>query len=241
MEKWFKLYSADYLVDSKIRCMNGNERSCLITLLCLADTSDIPGFVKHLSENDLLWMSGLDSGSEEWKKTLGVLDKFEKMGIVIRNDTNCIEVRNFRKRQGEALTAYERVKKRRAMIRNDNNVIRNDTDDNKVIRSRREKKRKEENIITTNSESTPAQDSRDFFNNPIKQEMLIGELMARDIPEAIAKREINKFVSYWTEPNKSGTKQRWELQKTFEVRRRIITWFSKINDFKKSGSVTAVI
>ena len=33
-----------------------------------------------------------------------------------------------------------------------------------------------------------------------------------------------EFISYWTEPNKSKTKMRWELEKTFEVTRRLATW-----------------
>lgn len=41
-------------------------------------------------------------------------------------------------------------------------------------------------------------------------------------------RRIDEFVSYWTERSKSG-KQRWELEKTFEVDRRLARWFK--NDF----------
>jgi|TARA_Y100000034_G_scaffold47492_1_gene58473 hypothetical protein len=145
MEKWFKFYSADYLVDGKIRAMSGNERSCLLTLLCLADTSDIPGFINNIPEVDLLWLSGLSVTEPEWQETLGVLDKFQKMGILIRSDNDCVEIVNFRKRQGDALTAYERVKKQRALKRKNDKMIRNDTDDNEMIRPRREKKRKEEN------------------------------------------------------------------------------------------------
>jgi len=36
--------------------------------------------------------------------------------------------------------------------------------------------------------------------------------------------EIKKFVSYWTEPNKSKTKVRWELEKTWDMKRRVGTW-----------------
>lgn len=38
------------------------------------------------------------------------------------------------------------------------------------------------------------------------------------------KKKFPDFVSYWTEPNKSGTKQRWELERTFDVTRRLATW-----------------
>lgn len=45
--------------------------------------------------------------------------------------------------------------------------------------------------------------------------------------------EIQKFERYWTELNQTGTKQRWEKEKAFEVDRRLVTWFSKKEQFKK--------
>lgn len=41
-----------------------------------------------------------------------------------------------------------------------------------------------------------------------------------------------KFFKYWTEPNKSGTKFRQELEKTWELSRRLETWASNDKDFK---------
>jgi len=38
---------------------------------------------------------------------------------------------------------------------------------------------------------------------------------------------IRKFYDYWTEPNKSHTKMRWELEKTWDVKRRLNTWASR--------------
>ena len=35
---------------------------------------------------------------------------------------------------------------------------------------------------------------------------------------------LEAFVDYWTEPNKSKTKLRYELQKTFDIARRLKTW-----------------
>lgn len=40
-------------------------------------------------------------------------------------------------------------------------------------------------------------------------------------------REIVEFTRYWTELNHTGTKQKWQLQKTFEVERRLSTWFGR--------------
>lgn len=40
-------------------------------------------------------------------------------------------------------------------------------------------------------------------------------------------REVGKFISYWTEPNKSGTKVRWQLESTFDIQRRLYTWLAR--------------
>ncbi len=50
---------------------------------------------------------------------------------------------------------------------------------------------------------------------------------------------LEAFVDYWTEPNKSKTKLRYELQKTFDVSRRLKTW-SK-NESKFGGKKNNVI
>ncbi len=39
------------------------------------------------------------------------------------------------------------------------------------------------------------------------------------------------FIDYWTEPNKSGTKMRFEMEKTWDLKRRLSRWSS--NDFGK--------
>ena len=43
--------------------------------------------------------------------------------------------------------------------------------------------------------------------------------------------ELKKFYDYWTEPNKSNTKFRQELEKTWDLKRRIDTWFSNVKGF----------
>lgn len=47
------------------------------------------------------------------------------------------------------------------------------------------------------------------------------------VTEEVAQRNMLKFLAYWTEPTKNGKKQRWEQQKTFELKRRFITWMSR--------------
>ena len=85
------------------------------------------------------------------------------------------------------------------------------------------------------SGNTPAQKARKFFNDQAEFMRVLTELIKLGIPEISAKQELNRFVSYWTELNKSGTKERWELEKTFDVGRRLNTWFSRIQDFNKNN------
>jgi len=36
---------------------------------------------------------------------------------------------------------------------------------------------------------------------------------------------LNEFYAYWTEPNRSLTKLRWEMEKTWSIERRLKTWY----------------
>jgi len=69
------------------------------------------------------------------------------------------------------------------------------------------------------------------------QEPTIQELITRCGPasETFIRREVAKFISYWTEPTVNGKKQRWETQKTFEYKRRLATWLMKANEFTRPG------
>jgi len=42
---------------------------------------------------------------------------------------------------------------------------------------------------------------------------------------------LEAFVDYWTEPNKSKTRLRYELQKTFDIARRLKTWSKNESKF----------
>ena len=44
---------------------------------------------------------------------------------------------------------------------------------------------------------------------------------------------LKDFFNYWSEWNKSETKMRWQLEKTWQTGRRLSTWFKRSKDFKK--------
>lgn len=49
------------------------------------------------------------------------------------------------------------------------------------------------------------------------------------------KEMLNDFYKYWTEPNKSGTKFKQEMEKTWSLERRLETWAK--NDFNKKSVI----
>ena len=54
------------------------------------------------------------------------------------------------------------------------------------------------------------------------------ELEAFKYPDAVK----DEFFQYWTEPNKSGTKMRFEIEKTWHLGRRLARWAN--NSFNKT-------
>lgn len=47
----------------------------------------------------------------------------------------------------------------------------------------------------------------------------------------------DSFISYWTEPNKSKTKMRFELEKTWDTKRRLQTWIRNDKKFNPKETV----
>lgn len=49
------------------------------------------------------------------------------------------------------------------------------------------------------------------------------------------KKIVEDFFEYWSEPNKSKTKMRWEMEKTFDNARRLSKWVSYDYNFNNNG------
>lgn len=90
------------------------------------------------------------------------------------------------------------------------------------------------NKSVTQSVTTPSQESENFFKNEEMQKKAIDYLTTKGFNQEFTRNEINKFISYWTEPTRSGKKQRWETEKTYDVRRRLATWLNNSNKFNRS-------
>ena len=55
---------------------------------------------------------------------------------------------------------------------------------------------------------------------------------AKEIKE-LSKIQIENFISYWTESNEYGKKMKFEMQKTFDIKRRLIKWRDNNIEWKK--------
>jgi len=98
--------------------------------------------------------------------------------------------------------------------------------------------------LTTEHEQreTPGEYARRFFSGDkeVVEELAQGLMKTTGGKgEEAIKVEMRKFYSYWTEPNKSGTKVRWESEKHFDVKRRLYTWLSRASERRGSRSAGA--
>lgn len=134
--KWFKFYGADFLSDPKTLSLSASERSCWLTLLCYGSVND-NGVITFLSEEQLMQQAGICVTSDEWDRTIGVLEKLKKLGM-IENDNEVITLINWKKRQETNLTSYERVKRYREKKQNDNAKI--TLEENRIDKKRIEEK-----------------------------------------------------------------------------------------------------
>ena len=50
-----------------------------------------------------------------------------------------------------------------------------------------------------------------------------------------------EFISYWTEPNRSNTKCRYRMEKTWDTNRRLSTWASRTKDYQETITVDDAI
>lgn len=109
----------------------------------------------------------------------------------------------------------------------------------RIEENRRDKKRIEENTreVVAIATPTPKEQSLRFFEMVKSNSKEFEDYLLNFKGSAeLAKKEIQKFTLYWTELNSTGTKQRWEKEKTFEVKKRLATWLSKVGNFKGQQS-----
>ncbi len=84
---------------------------------------------------------------------------------------------------------------------------------------------------------TPLSVANNFFkpNSQLKVKVIDYLVQSRSVPILIATKEVDKFIDYWTEPTKNGKRAKWELQQTFDVKRRLLNWLRNIDKFSNKN------
>jgi hypothetical protein len=78
---------------------------------------------------------------------------------------------------------------------------------------------------------TPAQEMKQFISNRDYQKKIEEKLIQEGYEKNLVLNTIEDFVNYWTELTPSGKKQKWQLQQTFELNRRLKTWLRNITKY----------
>ena len=87
------------------------------------------------------------------------------------------------------------------------------------------------NLTTNNKNKVIKINNKDLLKGRFGEEV---SCLSAEIGLSI--EDANDFLLYWTELNRSGTKMRFELQKTWETKRRLQTWLKNSKKFNKSTS-----
>ena len=108
------------------------------------------------------------------------------------------------------------------------NALRDECESNAIKGNKRKGKESIESssvVIATTPQKTPKQIAEEFF--VADPEKIVDSLSPDPEHRENVLREIKKFILYWTELNSTGKKQLWQTKPTFEVSRRLRTWFDR--------------
>jgi len=101
--------------------------------------------------------------------------------------------------------------------------------------------RKQKKANEANASNLKQNEANEAVNDTVKDTVIKHNIDSRKLKfadtlkpfvEKYGKEMIRAFYDYWVEPNKSNTKFRQELQKTWDLKRRLETWSSNNLNFK---------
>ena len=142
------------------------------------------------------------------KKIIKLEDDFLVIDFLNEQFDNIAETSE--KRRKAVLQRWAKVKQKDTSVsKKDTIVLQNDTE-----KSREEKEKEKEYIINVRKLK---------FADTLKPFI---DIYGRDL--------IKDFYGYWTEPNKSNTKFKQELQKTWDTKRRLDNWSKNDTNFNKN-------
>ena len=101
--------------------------------------------------------------------------------------------------------------------------------ENEQKTNRNQSKTNNNDIIINNNENK----EQEFINKVLAEGLKITPMVAPDI--------IDDFCNYWTEKNIAGKKMKFEMQQTFDIKRRLKKWLKNQKDWNINTKKLAVI
>jgi hypothetical protein len=84
------------------------------------------------------------------------------------------------------------------------------------------------------SEPKKADSDNDSVIDSVEKRKEEFALLVLECSEKYPKTMVADFISYWAEKNKTASKMRFEMEKVFEIPRRLSTWASKDKTFNQN-------
>lgn len=180
----------------------------------------------------LYWQKDCDLTLEQAIKRLKNKELFDELisEKIIKISSGRIKI-NFLDKQYEKASGKSKINSRNGAL-GGRPKKRNESENkpngfNSVIKNESEKKPiREDKIIENNNKKKEIKEKYD--DRKLKFSSTLSPFL-----ETYGKEFLNEFYAYWTEPNKSKTKFRQELEKTWDLERRLSTWSKNDKNFKK--------
>jgi hypothetical protein len=151
---------------------------------------------------------------DQWKKCISWLRHSNMIGTELSTRGILIKVLSYAK--------YQELRNYTSTTEAPQKHLRSTTI-NKNERMKEEENNNSKELLKEKKENINSWFFENYWNR--KQDILT-KLHEKQI--LIEEKELDLFFLYWTEPSKTGV-ERWKMQKTFEVLRRIITWLQPKN------------
>lgn len=229
-------YPKDFISDPDVMFMTSSERGVYRDLLDLAYLND------NVIRYDISMLAKYtNSDTKTVKKVLEIKGKEIDVGWSI---PSCEKRLNLAERNRKNGAKGGRPKTQTET----QNKTQNTTQEERQREREREREREIESEEEKERESIELDSAENEFSSTKKNQKTIEEKKEEfkksiePFREKYDSEMLNDFWRYWTEKNKNGKKMRFEMQKVFDVGRRLITWSknenNKFNGTRKQTTVS---
>jgi uncharacterized protein YdaU (DUF1376 family) len=215
----YTFYPKDFISDPDVMMMSSSQRGVYRDLIDLAYMND--NKIKY----NLIQLSKYCNATEEEISNVLTI-KGEKVG-------DFWTIPSCDKRIAKAQVNRENGSKGGRPKKPKQNPTNNPTETQTERQREREseKEREKENVIVDESTTSKTLTERQIdFGKELKTYVdKYGNTMCKE------------FFDYWTESNANGKKMRFEMEKVFDLKRRLVTWKSRQKNFNKEPEVDQLV